>query len=248
MRPLIVGNWKTYISSLKEAKKLVKDIEKGLPRRLTAEVVLCPPAPFIGPLALGYGGKRILFGAQDVSFDDGAPTGDIMPEVLKDVGARYAIVGHAERRRDGDSSDIVAEKIRAALAARIRPIVCFGERERDRDGAYFLELERDIVESLAGIPEEGVKKIIFAYEPVWAIGAPMPPSAREIQETLIFIRKTLALRYPRALALKTRILYGGAVDADSAPDLIEHSGAAGFLVGRASAHPDAFVGIIRAWT
>lgn len=247
MRPLIVGNWKTYITSLKEAKKLLKDVQKGLPRKLSTDVVLCPPSPFIGPLALSYTGTRIAFGAQDVSFDDGAPTGDVLPAVLKDVGAQYVIIGHAERRRDGDSNSMVSEKIAASLLSRLKPIVCFGEKERDRDGAYLSELERDIIESLHGMSEADMKKIIFAYEPVWAIGASSPPSAREIQETLIFIRKTLALRYPRALALKARILYGGSVDASNAPELIEHAGTSGFLVGRASAHADAFVDIIKAW-
>jgi triosephosphate isomerase len=245
-RPFIIGNWKTYISSLKAATALLKNIEKGLPRQMKAEVIVCPPSPFIAPLRERYSGKRIAFGAQDVSYDDGAPTGDVRAEVLTEVGATHVIIGHAERRRDGDTDEIVSKKLAAALEARLTPIVCFGEKVRDREGAYLSELEASITASLAGISEPLLKKVIIAYEPVWAIGAAEPPSPREIREIIIFIRKVIASRFSRELALKATIIYGGAVNEANVRELIEGSGAGGFLLGRASIEAGAFTEIVRA--
>lgn len=247
MKPIVIGNWKAYVSSVKEGYALIKGIEKKLARRLSATVVVCPPAPLLGVLRTKYGGKRILFGAQDVSVLDDTPTGDIRPGVIKDVGAKYVIIGHADRRKSGDTDEVVRDKIKAALSEKLIPVVCVGEEVRDAEGAYLSVLEKSILDSFDGISELELKKIIIAYEPVWAIGAPMPPSPRTIQETLIFIRKTLAMKYPRALALKIPILYGGAVDDTNADGLIQDSGASGFLIGRASAHPEAFATIVNAW-
>ncbi|PIR85138.1 triose-phosphate isomerase [Candidatus Kaiserbacteria bacterium CG10_big_fil_rev_8_21_14_0_10_45_20] len=247
MKPIIVGNWKTYVSSQKDAKKLFKAIDKNLPRTVRSEVVVCPPAPLIQPLRASYVGKRISFGAQDVSFEDGTPTGDIMPTVLKDVGAQYVIIGHADKRRDGDSDLIVGEKINAALDKGLRPIVSFGEQVRDKEGIYLSDLEQSIRGSLFNLTESALKKVIIAYEPVWAIGATVTPSAREIQETNIFIRKTLATKYSRGVALKARIIYGGSVDDTNADELIADADISGFLLGRASVDAEVFTTIVKAW-
>jgi len=244
---LIVGNWKAYVTSLKEAKKLFKAIEKTLPRDLKTEVVVCPPSIFLHPLKTSYSGKRIAFGAQDVFFENGAHTGEITASMLKDGGAKYVLVGHAERRASGETDAQVAKKVGAALDARITPILCFGERERDKDGHYLKELEESILASLALVDAGSLKKVVLAYEPVWAIGAPLPPSARTIRETIIFIRKTLASRFDREDALKVRVLYGGAVNDEVVHDLVEGSGANGFLLGRASIQSDIFNAIVRAW-
>lgn len=247
-KPLIVGNWKAYVASLKEAKKLFKDIEKALPRELKSEVVLCPPHSFLPVLTQKYSGKRITFGAQDIFFEEGAHTGEVTGAMVKDVGARFAIVGHAEKRAQGDTDAVVAKKVGAALDARLTPIVAFGESSRDKDGHYLKDLGESIVNSLGLIPGASLKKVVLAYEPVWAIGAPLPPTARTIRETIIFIRKTLVHKYGRSDSLKVRILYGGAVNEESAPNLRAESEADGLLLGRASIHDEAFVNIVRAWT
>ena len=247
LRPLVVGNWKAYVSSLKDAKKLFKSVEKNLPRDMEPRVVLCPPHPFLEPLARSYSGSRIAFGAQDAFFENGAHTGETTMGMVKSVGAEYVILGHAERRAQGETDAMVSKKIGAALDERLTPVVSVGESVRDREGHYLEELEKSITGSLALVDVRSLKKIVIAYEPVWAIGAPLPPTGHIIRQTLIFIRKTLALRFDRADALKARIIYGGAVNEETARSLLEESEADGLLLGRASVDPDAFAAIIHSW-
>lgn len=241
---LIVGNWKSYITTFKEAKALFKEIEKALPRQVKSDVVVCPPFPFIDYLSDSYGGERISFGAQDVHFEIGAATGTVSAPALKSVGVRYVIVGHAERRAMGETDEIVSKKVGAALDEKLVPIVAIGENSHDKDGHYLKELEENIERSLASVQEKDLKKLVIAYEPVWAIGAPLPPDARTIRETIIFIRKVLAGMFDRSAALKTRIIYGGAVDDENAEELIQSSGAHGFLLGRASVDAEKFGRIV----
>lgn len=245
--PIIVGNWKAYVESPKEALALLKAVDKGLPRASRARVVVCPPAFLVAHLRATYTGKRVSLGVQDVSVTpQGAHTGEDTATLAKSAGATYAIVGHAERRALGETSSSVAEKVRVALDSKLVPIVCVGESERDREGKFFSYLEDMVLASLARIEARELSKLIVAYEPVWAIGAAQPPDARTVRESVLYIRKTLAARYGREAGLKAKILYGGAVDEHSAPDLIAGGGANGFLVGRASVTAHSFVGIIRA--
>lgn len=243
-KPLIVGNWKSYITSLKEAKKTFKDIEKRLPRSLKSEVVICPPSLLLYPLVDSYKGKRILFGVQDTFFEAGAHTGELPATLAKDVGASYTLVGHAERRAQGETDEVVSKEVGAALDAKLVPIVAVGEKERDKDGRYLEGLRESILTSLSLVDQASFKKIIIAYEPVWAIGAPLPPSPRAIRETIIFIRKVLTEKYEKKQVMKTRILYGGAVSEDNVEELKEESDANGFLLGRASLDPEAFSKIV----
>lgn len=243
-KKLVVGNWKSYVITFKEAQRLFKDIEKALPRQVKSDVIVCPPAPFIDYLSDSYSGTRVSFGAQDAHYETGAATGTVSVPALKSVGARYVIVGHAERRAMGETDEIVAKKVGAVLDEKLTPIVAIGERTRDKDGHYLKELEASITGSLSALQEKDLKKLIIAYEPVWAIGAPLPPDARTIRETIIFIRKVLAGMFDRNAALKTRIIYGGAVDDENAEELIQNSGANGFLLGRASVDAERFVRIV----
>lgn len=243
-KPLIVGNWKSYITSINDAEKLFKGIEKALPRILKSEVVVCAPYPFIEFLEDSYSGKRISFGAQNVYFESGAHTGEVSAAALKSIGVSSVIVGHAERRSMGETDEDVSKKIGALLDQKMRPIVCVGEKERDKDGHYLHELETSIISSLAILGPNDLKKIVIAYEPVWAIGSPLPPSARAIRETIIFIRKVLADRFDKTQALKAKIIYGGAVDAHNVEELSKESGANGFLLGRASVDAESFTNII----
>jgi len=246
-KALIVGNWKGYINSLKEGKALVKGIEKKLPSASKPTVVLCPPFPLLDALARSYRGNRLSFGAQDAFYEGGAHTGEVSAELVKDTKAKYVILGHAERRTAGETDEMVAKKVGAALDQRLTPIVAVGERARDKDGHYLKELETSIVASLSLVEPQDLRKIVIAYEPVWAIGAALPPNARTIRETIIFIRKVLAGKFHRADALKARIIYGGAVSLESAPELIKESGVDGFLLGRASVDAETFTGIVLAW-
>ena len=245
--PLIVGNWKSFIASPKEGLTLLKAIDKSLPRGMSASIVVCPPALLVAYLRASYKGKRIALGVQDVSLTpQGAHTGEVTATLARASGATYAIVGHAERRAMGETNEVVATDARSALDAGMVPIICIGEGERDREGKFFSVIESMLTASLARVLPTEIGKIVIAYEPLWAIGAATAPDARTVAEAVLYIRKTLVQLYGRDAGLKTKILYGGAVDQTTAKDLITMGQSSGFLVGRASVDPANFVGIIRA--
>lgn len=249
MRSLVVANWKLYINSLSEGKKLLRGIDKKFPRGVKAEVVVCPQIPLAVGLRAGYGGRRIAFGTQDASPDsEGAHTGSVSPISLKASGIEYVIVGHAEMRARGDTDEVVSKKAAAALAAKVHPIVCVGESERDSEGAHFSYLSKNISESLARVEPFHASRLTIAYDPQWAIGAAEAPAPRVVSEGIIFIRKTLADTWGREAALKTRIIYGGSVDAESARTLVKEARVQGFLVGRASVDAQSFTSIIKAFS
>lgn len=244
-KPLIIGNWKAYVESLVEARKLLKGIDAALPRGVKAELVVCPPTPFIHALASAYRGRRIAFGAQGLDAEGGKHTGAETAAMLSGLGVSYVIVGHSEQREEGDTDGLVAKKIRTVFEAGLTPILAVGERARDTGGQYLSALEASLLASLAQVESAALKKLVIAYEPVWAVGASSTPTAREIRETVIFLRKTLASRFDRALALKVRIIYGGDVNAGNASALRGGSDTAGFLIGRASIDAREFSDIVR---
>lgn len=244
---LIVANWKSYIGSPKEGLALLKDTEKKLPRGMSSSVVVCPPALLFGHVRASYKGSRFAFGTQDISIQSqGAHTGEVTAELAYASGATYTIVGHAERRAQGESSNDIALKVRRALDTRLTPIVCIGERERDHGAEYLSVIETMLSESLKMIEPNELKKLVIAYEPVWAIGAATAPGPRVVSEAVLYIRKLLMQLYGREGAMKVKILYGGAVDQENASVLLSEGNASGFLVGRASVDAAHFVGIIRA--
>ena len=249
MKSLVVGNWKLYINSLTEGKKLLQGIDKKFPRGNKALVVVCPQVSLAVGLKNGYGGRRIAFGTQDVSYDsEGAHTGSVSPISLKSSGLEYVIVGHAEMRALGDTDETVSKKAVAALAAKLHPIICVGEPKRDTEGSHFVYLAKNVTQSLARVDGLSASRLTVAYDPQWAIGESEPPAPRVISEGIIFIRKTLADMWGREAALKTRIIYGGSVNAESAETLVREAHVQGFLVGRASTEPENFAAIIKAFS
>lgn len=248
MKKLIVGNWKLYINTPAEGKKLIRDIDKKLPRGLKVEVALCPQVSLAPLLKSTYGGKRMSFGTQDVFFEEsGAHTGQTSPKALTSSGIKYVIVGHAERRAEGDTDDIVAKKAVTAIQAKLHPIVCVGEPVRDTEGAYLTYLSNNVTSSLARINAVDASKFTIAYDPLWAIGAPQAPSPRVVAEAVMFIRKTIADMWGRERALRVRIIYGGSVNTESATLFATTPGIQGLLAGRASVNAEEFTNIIRAF-
>ncbi len=244
---LLVGNWKSYITSTEGAIHLVKTLDKKLPKKLKSKIVLVPAAPLVALVRYVYGGKRMSVGMQDVTqHEEGASTGSVTAAGVVGSGATYCIVGHSERRKDGETNVDVARKIRLLLDAKVTPIVCIGELERDRDGNFYNILEHDVAECLARILPQEVSKVVIAYEPVWAIGASAAPASRVVSEALVFIRKTIASQFGREIALKMKMLYGGSVSPSNAHELLHLGHVNGFLIGRASADADQFIGIIKA--
>lgn len=244
-RPLIVANWKLYIRTLDEAKSVTKAIARGA-GKIEADIVLCPPAPFLSEV-FKVGGKNIRVGAQAISRRvDQKSTGEVSADMVKSAGAQFVLVGHSERRAMGQTNEQVKEEIGVALEAKLSVILCVGEKERDASGSHFSAIEEQLRASLPKMTSKDAKSLVVAYEPVWAIGKTsadaMTPG--DLEETAIYIRKVLAELVGRTQALQTPILYGGSVEPDNAEYLM-HAGVSGFLVGHASIEASSLLSIAR---
>jgi len=252
---LVVGNWKMYPKTLSAGKKIAEAIKKNgtrahlRGRRGQIKVVLCPPACFVAPLLGQLKRSPIAVGAQNAFItDEGAFTGEISPAALKDLGVAYVILGHSERRALGEDDTVVAQKIIAAVKAKLKVILCVGEHVRDDAGTYFTEVGKELRASLAGLPKSETKHLIIAYEPIWAIGAKALRAAlpKDFREMSIFIRRNLVDRFGKKAGFAIPILYGGSVDDRNAEGFLSLGGADGFLVGRASLDAEKFSRIIMA--
>ena len=203
-------------------------------------LVVCAPFVFL-PILKKIGlSARLSLGVQDVSaFFGGAHTGDVSGEMAKDAGARYAIVGHSERRAMGESNALINQKIICALSAPLTPILCVGERDRDHGVWYLHEIKKQLEECLAGIPRAKISSVVIAYEPVWAIGkdAVRETTPEECREMMIYIRKVLADSHGAKIAHAVRILYGGSVDEKNGASYLSAGSADGLLPGRLSLEP-----------
>ncbi|MGB0960006.1 MAG: triose-phosphate isomerase [Halocynthiibacter sp.] len=243
-RKLAAGNWKMngLSASLEEARALAASKPDG-----AVDVLLCPPATLLHPMADALKDSPIAVGAQTCHESlSGAHTGDLSAEMLKDAGASHVILGHSERREDhGESSEAVRAKARAAIQAGLTAIICFGESKAQRDASNTLDI---IGGQLAGsIPDEVTgQNLVVAYEPIWAIGTGLVPTLEQIGEVHDFIRNRLIRRFGDGVGLSTRILYGGSVKPDNAAEIFNVPNVDGALVGGASLKADDFSKIINA--
>jgi triosephosphate isomerase len=242
-KPLIAGNWKMYgrRAALSEIAALHEQIGhvSGV-----IDALICPPFPYIATAAEVASKGAILIGAEDCSpvADDSARTGEVSAAMLADVGARYVIVGHSERRLNhSESNDLVRRKAEAALAAGLTPIVCVGETLAEREAGRVAEIVGGQVRE--SVPDGG--GVVVAYEPVWAIGGNSTPTISEIAEVHRLIRETLQAKFGDE-ANRTRILYGGSVAPKNAAEIFSADGVDGALVGRASLKASDFAAIILA--
>jgi len=248
VKPLVAGNWK--MNGLKAARKEVVALGKKLAKKgktPRCEVLVCPPATLISLLKDAARGSKIGIGAQDCHPKaSGAHTGEIAAEMLKEAGATYVIVGHSERRADhGETDAIVRAKAEAAWRAGLISIVCVGETRAQRDAGETLSV---IASQLAGSLPEGAtaKSMVLAYEPVWAIGTGLTPTAADVAEVHGAIRKALVKRF-KGEGEGMRILYGGSVKPSNAVELMGVADVNGALVGGASLKAEDFYGIIEAY-
>lgn len=238
--PLIAGNWKKFgrLADLAELDRLAA----AFGAKAAVQIVLCLPATL---LAMGAARARgaIALGAQDCDArSDGAHTGDISAAMMADAGAEFVILGHSERRRDhGETNETVAAKAKAALAAGLTPIICVGETLEDRQAG---RAEAVVVgQAIASLPLEGAGQCVLAYEPVWAIGTGLTPSASDIEAMHHAVKSALAARF--AGAWDGRVLYGGSVNPKNAEEIFRVAGVDGALVGAASLKSAEFGAIIR---
>jgi len=242
---LMVGNWKMHKTSA-EAVSLVEGLKPYLGPLKDLEVVVCPPFTALAAAARAVAGTSIGLGAQNLYWEkEGAFTGEVSAPMLAELGCRYVIVGHSERRQHfGETDEIVQRKARAAVTVGLRPIVCIGESLRERDaGTTFDVLEAQVKGSLRGL--SGDSGLVVAYEPVWAIGTGRTANPAQVQEVHAFLRKLLEGLLSPAAAAATRILYGGSVKPDNIRDLMGQPDVDGALVGGASLDPSSFGKIIR---
>lgn len=231
-------------------RELVAGILEGVPASDNVSLLVCPPYPYLASVASQLAGSSVQLGAQNVSeHDKGAFTGEVAPAMLHDVGCRYAIVGHSERRTlYGESSAQVADKMAAALAAGLVPILCVGETLDEREAG---STEQVVGEQLAAaIERNGIAAFasaVVAYEPVWAIGTGKTATPEQAQDVHRYIRSVLA-EQDAAVAENVQILYGGSVKGDNAAGLFGMPDIDGGLIGGASLKAADFLAIARAAT
>jgi triosephosphate isomerase len=250
MKKLVAGNWKMNMnteSSTALAEGLAlksKDIAGT-----KVDVMLCPPFVYLPGVIDAVRTEHIAVGAQDVYFEsNGAFTGEISVEMLKDIGCTYVLCGHSERRHIiGETDELINKKLSAAVSRGLLPVLCVGETKDQRQA----EQTSDVVTTqlkggLAGMSEEKVSAVTIAYEPVWAIGTGLTATPQQAQEVHSLIRKLLGEMYNQDLADDMRILYGGSVKPDNAAELMGQDDIDGALVGGASLKVDDFMAIIEA--
>ena len=248
-RQLVAGNWK-MTTNLKSATELAAGLAEKLQQDLSGvEVAICPPAPYLAPVAAAIAGSVIKLGGQDCSFEEpGAFTGEVAPEMLLDFGCRYVILGHSERRQyHAETDKVVNHKVHMALKKGLHVILCVGEKlEEQQAGTTEAVLDRQMTGSLASVSNEDLTKIVIAYEPVWAIGTGKTATPAEAEKSHVFLRQWIANRYNPQIAESLRILYGGSVKAANALELLQMPNIDGALVGNASLKVDQFWPIIEA--
>ncbi|SRR5258706_10008919 len=241
--PLIAGNWKMHgtAASLGEARKVAARVGAGGVR-----VAICPPATLVQRMSEALAGSAVLVGGQDCHFEEaGAFTGDVSAEMLADAGAALVILGHSERRAGyGETDELVAAKVQAAVRAGLEPIVCVGETLEQRKAGDALKVVTGQVRG--SLPRELDRKAYsVAYEPVWAIGSGLTPTVAEIEEMHAAIRATLRELFGDD-GDKPAILYGGSVKPTNAAEILHAAEVGGALVGGASLKADDFLAIINA--
>lgn len=245
-KPIIVGNWKMNLD-LEDARRLIVEIRQGLrdidERKI--DIVVCPA--FVHLQSVNFQlPVNIKLGAQDVFWKKGgAYTGEISPDMLKDVGCRYVIIGHSERRQLGETDEMINKKISTLLDRDLFPILCLGETKEEKEkNLGDSKIKEQVIKDLEGIKTQVVEKVIIAYEPVWAIGTGKAAKGEEVNKTAKLIRKVIEGRYSKNQADKIRILYGGSVDQRNVKEFVNQSQIDGVLVGETSLKANKFIKIV----
>lgn len=238
-KKLIIGNWKMNPEKGEEAIFLAKKVDKK-------DAVIAPPFVFLSAVKKKI--KNAKLAAQDVFWEtEGSYTGEISPLQLKNLGVKYVILGHSERRALGETNEDVRKKIGACIKYLITPIVCVGETVRDESGNYLSFVKTELEEIFSGFPKTILSKIVIAYEPIWAIGknAEREATPVEAEEMAIFIKKVLADVFDDKAARSLKIIYGGSVNPKNASTFLREKNISGLLVGRDSLDPIKFNEILK---
>ena len=245
--PFIAGNWKMN-KTVPEAVELVRELKGSLSGAEEVEVAVAPAFTALYAVQKELQGSFIQLAAQNVFWEEkGAYTGEISPLMLKDLGCRYAIIGHSERRQFfGEKDETVNRRIRAALSHGLRPIFCIGETLKEREeGKTVSIVESQLEAGLRGIEGSQMERMVIAYEPVWAIGTGKTASPGQAEEVHGSIRQKLGKLYGHEIAEKIRIQYGGSVTPENVNGLMSQKNIDGALVGGASLEAESFSRIVR---
>ncbi len=243
-RPLIAGNWKMN-TTLQDGMVLVTALRQLLEEATGVDVVVCPPLVSVAAVAAALRGSPLKVGAQNMHFEEkGAFTGEVSAPMLRDL-CQYVIIGHSERRRDfGETDALVNRKVKKALEAGLRPIMCVGESQEERQrGIYAAVVMRSLMACLDGVATpEG---LVVAYEPVWAIGQGMAASGEQAQVMAGLVRQVMGQRFGEGVAASVPVLYGGSVTPANIKEFVSQPDIDGALVGGASLDAKQFAEIVR---
>jgi triosephosphate isomerase len=242
--PFIGGNWKMNTNKA-SAVALAKSVAAGVPAGV--EVGVAPPFVYLDAVGAAIAGSKLLLGAQDAYFQkNGAFTGEISLEMLKDLGVKFCLAGHSERRHVlGESADLVASKARAIYAAGLVLVHCVGETLAERQANQTLAVVRRHLDELSKDMQDPAR-LVIAYEPVWAIGTGQNATDAQAQEVHAFIRTELARRWNKDYSDRVRVIYGGSMKPDNAAGLMGQADVDGGLIGGASLKPESFLPIVQA--
>ncbi len=247
-KTVIAGNWKMNMTPAKTAE-FMKTLAPMVAGKDKCDIVLCVPFVDIATAVEATRGTNIKVGAENVHFKaSGAYTGEISAEMLTEIGCEYVIVGHSERRQYfGETDETVNLRTKAALAAGLKVILCLGELLEAREAGITAEIvSMQTKLDFAGIPEEDLRNIIIAYEPVWAIGTGLTATPEQADEACGIIRKVIADLYSDKAAEEITIQYGGSMNEKNAKELLEKTNVDGGLIGGASLVPEKFCAIVDA--
>ena len=245
-KTIIAGNWKMN-KTASETVAFANEVKTLMPKMPACETVLCIPALNITTAQKALKGTKISVGAETMHYEDkGAFTGEITAGMLTDLGVKYVIIGHSERRQYYNEVDLtVNRKVRAAIAAGLTPIVCVGESLSQREMGVTMELlAYQVMYAFSGVTAKEARKVVVAYEPIWAIGTGKTATAEQAQEVCAGIRAMLRKKYDARVARSISILYGGSMNAKNCAELIAEPDIDGGLIGGASLVPADFVKIV----
>jgi triosephosphate isomerase (TIM) len=247
-KPIIAGNWKMH-KTLAEAKSFMEHVNELVPSKEKVDSVVCAPALFLEQLVLISKDYDVEIGAQNMHFEkSGAFTGEVSPVALADLGVKYVIIGHSERREMFNETDeSVNKKTHAAFAHGLTPIVCCGETLEQREAGQTNDfVGGQIKNGLAGLTEEQVKQTVIAYEPIWAIGTGRSSSAADANEVCAYIRQVVAEQFSQEAAQAVRIQYGGSVKPENIKEYMSQPDIDGALVGGASLEAESYLQLLEA--
>jgi triosephosphate isomerase len=247
-KTVIAGNWKMN-KTPKEARALVETLRPLIAKAKWCTTVLCVPFVDISPALKAARATKIAIGAQNMHYEPfGAYTGEISAQMLAEMGVKYVIVGHSERRQYfGETDETVNKKVLAALEAGLKPIVCVGETLEERElGVTEEKVKMQVKIALRGVKGENIRKIVIAYEPVWAIGTGKTATVEQASEVCTLIRDTVRSMFGARAARSISILYGGSMNEENAANLLAQLNIDGGLIGGTSLKPGAFKAIVDA--